>query len=122
METNKPKLTIILLLGILLLAAIPSVSATNATKMSFSDLGLTGPQAVQLYQDGILIGTYNSTDSNITLPDKDFIVVIKPELKTHWFNPGTFISDFFGFLSTYWEQLLLLAVIVGLLIFAGRQL
>lgn len=118
----KARLNTILLIGLILTATLPAaVSATNATQMSFSDLGLTGPQTVQVYMDGMLVGTYNSTTDSIPLPDHDFQVIIKPELKTHWFNPQTFVTDLFAFFATYWEALMLVAIVAGIVILVSRR-
>ena len=110
------KLTITILVVFLILLSIVPAYATNATQMSFSDLGLTGPQTIQLYENGVLVGTYNTTSSEIPLPDHDFQIVIKPELKTAWINPATFLTEFFGLLGTYGKELLLLALSIGIIL------
>ncbi len=112
---KKPAALFILVLLILCFLTLPA-SATNATKMCFSDLGQIGPQQIVLYEEGIEVGVYNTTECNITLPDKDFMVIIKPELKSSWFNPQNFVSTFFGYIQTYWEALLLLCILVGVIL------
>lgn len=70
------------------------VGTACAQNVSFSDLGLAGPQMIQIYTaNGSLQGTYNTTISGISLPNEDFFMVIKPEPSNPLASPSTFLTD-----------------------------
>ena len=92
MRTKQYSLLLLALLISLIVA--PSVSALN---MSVSDLGLSGPQDIQIYSSGILQGTYNTTSDAIPIPTSDFMVVVKPQIKTE--NPLTILVNVLTWLT-----------------------
>lgn len=121
--TKRTRNIITVLLVAVLLAGV--VSASNASSFSITDLGLTGPQTVQVFTinstGGYLAGTYNSTANGIPVPDSDFTIVLKPETKENWFNPPTMLEDIMAKFKEHWQAILLLAVVAGILGYFWRR-
>ena len=90
---------------------IPALADDNTTVISFSDLDLMTHADVQIYaQNGTaweLAGTYNTTSTGLEFEPGNYMVVLKPSAVARLWNPVTFLTDAFGFLETYWLQILL---------------
>jgi hypothetical protein len=87
----------------LLVLLISGAQAINATQFSMSDLGFTGPQTILVYESGNLIGSYNTSADSIPLPDHDFQVIIKPELKNR--SLDQLLTEAMGWITQYWYVL-----------------
>ena len=110
-----------LLLLILVLPAsallVEPDNSTVATNFSVSELGLVGPQTIQVYSDGALMGTYNTTSDAIPIPTHDFMIVVKPELKNE--NP---LDIFVGLLTWMTDNLVIVILGLGAVVLATRRL
>ena len=113
---TKPVLLILFLVLISLLFASFASAAVNATNFSVSDLGLTGSQDIQLYANGVLQGTYNTSSNAIPLPDKDFIIVIKPTVKNQ--DLPTWLWTQVGVLK---DNAVVIIILFGVIILATRR-
>lgn len=97
------------------------IAPAMAVNMSFSDMGFTGPQTIQIYKDGILQGTWNTTTNNIPLPGDDFIVVIKPESSSYLKNPSNLLDEGFKFVETNYIPILFVFFLLGAIGWFGRR-
>ena len=89
---------VLLVFVLLSMVAVGTVSAQN---VSISDIGYVGPQIIELYSyNGTLLGTYNTTSTGIELPESDFYLVVKPELKN--LEPVTMLSTAMSWIVQYW--------------------
>jgi len=113
------KLLHIALLLLITLVVMPAC-ASNATNWSVSDLGYTGPQTIQVYSQGILLGTYNTTSNAIPVPEHDFLVVIKPEVKNQFADMNLFLSTVIGVATSNAVPLVFIVFLIGLFWF-GRK-
>ena len=89
----------LIFLALIILSAVP-VSAANATNFSVSDLGIVSTQTLMMYCGNTYIGSYNTTQENIPVPDCDFSLVLKPERKTMRVEDQ--LTDLIVFLGAYW--------------------
>lgn len=108
---------------ILVLAALAIPAA--AQNVSFSNLGLAGSQDVLLYTynattgSQTLLGTYNTSDSQVPIPDGDFNIVLKPSNTARYSDPLLMMTDGLGFIETYWVQLFVLVFLLAIVL--GRR-
>lgn len=107
------------LLSLVLISLVLLPWAVSAINMSISNLGLGGQQDVLIYNsNGTLIGVYNTSSSNVPLPDSDYSLIIKPTTMSRAVNPMTLLSDGIDFLTENAIPLFILlgcgAVLVGL--------
>lgn len=112
----KPKIMILMALVLLCMAIAPAL----AVNMTISEMGFSGPQTVQIYANGTLLGTYNTTANGIDLPDQDFILVIKPEASAYLRNPANLLDAAFDFVETNFVAILFIVFIIGILWFGRR--
>lgn len=107
-----------IILALLVLCVLAgTVSAVN---MSISNLGYTGDETVQIYANGTLLGTYNTSTNGIVLPDVDFVLVVKP---TVWNQDiGASVGGWFVWLAEYWVAIVFLvcAIVLGISL-GGRR-
>lgn len=92
-----------------------------AVNMSFSDMGFTGPQTIQIYTNGTLTGTYNTTGNGIPMPSQDFILVIKPESSSYLKNPANLLDEGFAFVETNYIPILFVFFLLGAIGWLGRR-
>lgn len=114
--TLTKKLLCLLLLVLLVTLAGPVSASTNASNFSVSELGFTGPQTLLMYEDGHLIGTYNTSSDLIPIPDHDFQLIIKPEVKNR--DMQQLLSEFMTWVTEYWY---VLVFFIGGLFLATRR-
>lgn len=101
------------------LLALVIAAPTLAVNMTISEMGFSGPQTVQIYANGTLLGTYNTTANGIDLPDQDFILVIKPEASAYLRSPANLLDAGFAFVETNFVAILFVFFLVSILWF-GR--
>lgn len=111
----KSKLVFLMALIALVIAA-PAL----AVNMTISEMGFSGPQTVQIYANGTLLGTYNTTANGIDLPDQDFILVIKPEASAYLRNPANLLDAGFAFVETNFVAILFVFFLVSIIWFGRR--
>lgn len=110
----KPKLIFIMVL--LCMAVVGMASAQN---MTVSDLGVGGPQTIQIYginatsDTAALLGTYNTTSNGIPLPAYDFNIVIKPEASNPFSQPGPWLDGAISYVQSNALALILIFAIIG---------
>lgn len=96
----------------------PVEAATNATNFSVSELGFTGPQTITIYEfyDGGAHegGTFNTTSTGIPIPDHDFQIVVKPEVKNQALD--VMLGNAIAWITEYWYAIVFLLgiVVIGL--------
>lgn len=112
---TQPK-KILLIAVICLLAVTAQVSALN---MSISDMGYTGTQTVQIYANGTLLGTYNTSTNGIILPDVDFVLVVKPSVWNQ--DIGSSVGNVFLWLSQYWIAIVFVLAAFAMALGLGRR-
>lgn len=110
--------TKLIILTLLVLCALVGIG--SAQNMSISDMGFAGPQTVQIYENGILLGTWNTSTNGIPLPVNDFTFVIKPELKNQLNDPALFLGSVFDFLKTNVIPIMVIIFLIGLF-WLGRR-
>ena len=115
-DNMKPKLIFLMALLALVLA-VPAM----AVNMSISDMGFTGPQTIQIYTNGTLAGTYNTTGNGIPMPSQDFILVIKPESSSYLKNPANLLDEGFAFVETHYIEILFVFFLLGAIGWLGRR-
>jgi hypothetical protein len=93
------------------------IGLVSAQNMTVSDLGLSGPQTIQIYgSSGTLLGTYNTTSNGIPLPTDDFSLVLKPATTARYVdNPKNLLDDGINYILSY---ALPIFIILGLLVAA----
>ena len=89
-----------ILLVICLICLLAMIGPASAQNMSISELGYTGPQTIQLYENGTLQGTYNTSSNGIMLPAGDFNLVIKPEAQNQSIDQR--LTGAMDWITTYW--------------------
>ncbi len=104
-------LVTILVLYLAISVLFPAVSAQN---MSVTDLTLAQSQTVQIYSNGTLLGTYNTTTNGIVLPPVDFVLVVKPTTADIFSNPTGFLSYAFDFVEANAISIIILMFLVGM--------
>jgi len=103
---------LILCLAILIALFVPLVSAVvlrpdmvdlNRT-ITFSDLGLTGQEDVQIWVGTDLVEYGNTSGADILYQplDADFHIVTRPTLSSRWLNnPALFLTDAVDYLMAF---------------------
>ncbi len=106
---------LVTVLGLYLLVSLlfPAVSAQN---MSVTDLTLAQSQTVQIYSNGTLLGTYNTTTNGIVLPSVDFVLVVKPTTADIFSNPTGFLDYAFDFVEANAISIIILMFLIGLVL------
>jgi hypothetical protein len=119
----KKSISVLLLFLLLLILVLPASAllvepdnSTVATNFSVSELGLAGPQTIQVYSDGSLMGTYNTTSDAIPIPTHDFLIVVKPELKNE--DP---LVIFAGLLTWITDNLVIVILGLGAVVLITRR-
>lgn len=112
----KPKIVFLMALLVFLLAA-PAL----AVNMTISEMGFSGPQTVQIYANGTLLGTYNTTANGIDLPDQDFILVLKPEASAYLRSPPNLLAAGFDFVETNFVAIMFVFFLVSIIWFGRRR-
>lgn len=104
---------LLLLISLLCLLAVGSVSAQN---MSVTDLGIASPQTIQIYSGNgtMLAGTYNTSTVGISLPNDDFVLLIKPETISVMSDPLTLLSAGFSYIETNIIPIVIILFFIGL--------
>lgn len=100
--------------------ALMLVSPVLAVNMTVSDMGFSGPQTLQIYANGTLLGTYNTTANGIVLPNQDFLLVVKPEASAYLRNPANLLDAGFGFVETNFIAILFCLFLASILWFGRR--
>lgn len=96
----------------------PEMVDCNKT-MSYADLGLSGPNDVQIWVSDTLVETGNTTAGHLCQPLNDYTVVQKPSLSNRWINnPGFLFTDAIGYLLTFALPIFMIlgfcAILIGL--------
>jgi len=113
---KKNKIALICLVVLTFLTIAAPVQAVNATQFSMSDLGFTGTQTILIYEGGALVGSYNTSADSIPLPDNDFQIIIKPEVKNR--DLGQNLSDAMAWITEYWYVIIFF---IGGIVLAFRR-
>ena len=115
----KKPFIIVLLLALALCLCVSSVSAVAyCANISFSTLGQSGAEDILVYSvtDGwnqSLDGQYNTSSPYVPIPCGDTNIVVRPSSLGRVGNPVLMMTDAFGWVETYWLQLLILLFIAG---------
>lgn len=113
----------LLILFLLVILCCCGVVGAVATHFSISDLNALSPrQDVEVYYaaNGTLFGQYNTSSTNIDVPDEDFSLIMRPSAVSRLTDPSSFLSDAFDYMETYWLQIVLLLVVLGIF-WGGRK-
>lgn len=104
---------LLLLIALFCLLAVGSVTAQN---MSVTDLGIASPQTIQIYagNGSILAGTYNTSSTGISLPEDDFVLLIKPETITVMSDPLTLLGAAFSYIESNVIPIVIILFFIGL--------
>lgn len=113
---TKNKIALICLIVLTVSIITVPVQAVNATQFSMSELGFTGPQTILVYEGGALVGSYNTSADSIPLPDNDFQIIIKPEVKNR--DMGANLSDAMTWITQYWYVIIFF---IGGIVLAFRR-
>lgn len=103
----------------------PELVDMNKT-ITFSDLGLTGQEDIQIWQGMTLIERGNTSGADILYqPLGDYLVVTRPTLISRWMNnPALFLTDAIDYLLAFVFPLFLIfgfcAILVGLARYGRR--
>lgn len=128
MVSKKSRLTFISI-ALLIAFLVPCVSAEilhpemvdcNKT-MSYADLGLSGPNEIQIWVSDTLVQTGNTTAGHMCQPLNDYTVVQKPSLGTRWINnPKYLLDDAVMYLLTFAIPLFIIGGFLLILARIGR--
>jgi hypothetical protein len=97
----------------------PELVDMNKT-ITFSDLGLTGQEDVQIWQGTTLIERGNTSGADILYqPLGDYLVVTRPTLTSRWLNnPALLLYDLMDYLTAFIFPIFVIlgfaAILIGL--------
>ena len=116
---------LILCLAILIALFVPLVSAVvlkpdmvdlNRT-ITFSDLGLTGQEDVQIWVGTDLVEYGNTSGADILYQplDADFHIVTRPTLSSRWLNnPALFLTDAFDYILAFFFPIFIIMCMIAI--------
>lgn len=107
------------------LVCIMLIAPALAVNMTFSEMGFSGPQTIQIFEINetgvaVLVGTYNTTSNGVAVPTTDFSIVIKPESSAYLKNPNNLLDAGFEFVETYYIAILFIMFMIGVA-YLGRR-
>lgn len=107
----KPKLLLIALIALILLAIMP-VNAQTIT-MANPD-GFGERDIIAYFANGSIAGLYN-TASIITIdPGQSYIFTLKPQVSSPLDDPGVWLNSLMAYVQTHATALLFIAVLLGI--------
>ena len=90
--------------------------------ISFNDLNMVEHSDVEIYglnetsSDWELLGIYNTATPGLVFSNGTYQIIIKGTAISRVTNPVTFLTDAFGFMETYWLQILLAFSLIVLIL------